>query len=65
MPGSKTTKDHGTAEGPNGTYATVVFTDGPFEYVVWGGGAKGTVEPQAVLDEASALYNRVKGAPAS
>lgn len=65
VPGSKTTKDHGTAEGPNGTYATVVFTDGPFGYVVWGGGAKGTVDPQAVLDDASALYKRVKGVPAS
>jgi hypothetical protein len=60
VPGSRTV----TSSGSEGSFGSAVFADGPFVYVVLAGGSSEANDPQAVLDAASTLYERVEGSPA-
>jgi hypothetical protein len=64
VPGSRTVVASASESGQDFTIGSAVFADGPFVYVQLAGGSGGSVDPQAVLDDASALYERVKGSPA-
>lgn len=64
VPGSRSITATGVEQGQSFAFGSAVFADGPFVYAVIAGGAKDKVQPDAVLEAASALYARVKGRPA-
>jgi hypothetical protein len=63
VPGSRTTLVTRT-EGSPFSFGSAIFADGPFVYVQLAGGTSETIDPQAVLDAASTLYEKVQGSPA-
>jgi hypothetical protein len=64
VPGSQSVTASGSGGGQSFEIAGAVFTDGPFLYVQLAGGAADAVDPQAALDDATALYEKVEGSPA-
>jgi hypothetical protein len=63
VPGSRTTLVTRT-QGDPFSFGSAIFADGPFVYVQLAGGTSETIDPQAVLDAATALYEKVQGSPA-
>ncbi len=64
VPGSTSVTGSATDGGTALAFANAIFADGPFVYVQIAGGAANAVDPQATLDAATALYEKVKGSPA-
>jgi hypothetical protein len=62
---SNTITDKETQDGDTISHGWAAFADGPFVYLVAADTDAPGADPQAVIDTAKALFEKVKGAPAS